>query len=979
MGRSPTSPRRAGLGPSLGLIAVAAVAVLMALGSLPSGMAGLTSQSSSQPVPAGSGPMGALPVPTNNSSSSGWQLVNTSGGPSARAGFGMVYDPEIGGVVVFGGCTSGQYWNYSCAVENQTWTFSNGNWTQLFPAVSPPARVQPAMAYDPVTGDVLLFGGGTGAPSYLSFNDTWEFNGTSWSQVNTAVNPGASDFGAVMTYDNAIGAVVMFDSGEVYHGGPFLNDTWTFSGGQWSQVLSGTGPSPRSAVSFDYDPTLGAAVLFGGNQCQNLTGLCPNLDDTWTYANGTWTNVSVGGPSPRNGAEFAFDPLLNASLLFSGHDGFSYYDDSWTYSGAGWTELSSANPGPSPSEGAGLVYDAASQQMVFFGGYDADDGQFNGSQFYFDQTWTLSGVPTGGLQYWTALNSTGAPSARAGFGMVYDPTISAVVLFGGCTSGHYWNYSCNATGQTWTYSNGSWTELFPAVSPSARVQPAMTYDPATGDVLLFGGGSGYLTYLSYNDTWEFNGTSWAQVHTTLTPSATDFGAVMTYDNAIDAVVMLDSGEQYNGGPYLNDTWTFSGGQWTLALSGSGPSPRSAESLDYDATLGAVVLFGGNECQNSTGNCPNQGDTWTYSNGVWTNLSVAGPPPRNQAMFAYDPAINASVLFSGHFAANYYDDTWAFTAGGWTELSAASLGPSPSEGAGLVFDAADHQLLLFGGYQNVGGSWLYNGTEVYYNQLWSFSAPPSSPGLAITSFLANPSLFTLGNSTVISATVQSSSPVTFSYAGLPTGCASANASILDCTPTAVGNYTADLTVTNTQSQSASATVAISVAADSSVGNSTPILEILSLQASVTSVTVGNTTTLVAHVESTSPVTFVYTGLPTGCLSQNTDMLRCTPTAPGNFSVQLTVTDSQGLSAEASIAISVTSPVGVVHPPPSSTGGSGWSFSAEEYLLLGAIAGAAILGALAFTAISAQAQYRREGEALAREMVSNRDGEEDRPYP
>jgi hypothetical protein len=110
-----------------------------------------------------------------------------------------------------------------------------------------------------------------------------------------------------------------------------------------------------------------------------------------------------------------------------------------------------------------------------------------------------------------------------------------------------------------------------------------------------------------------------------------------------------------------------------------------------------------------------------------------------------------------------------------------------------------------------------------------------------------------------------------------------------------------------------------------------------------------------------------------------MLRCTPTAPGTFSVQLTVTDSQGLSAEATIAISVTSPGGVVHPPPSSTGGSGWSFSAEEYLLLGAIAGAAILGALAFTAISAQAQYRREGEALAREMVSNRDGEEDRPYP
>lgn len=961
-----------------------AVVVLMALGSIPTGLAG-------RPTPAATPLAPGTPSPPQSSSignplasnSSGWQLVNTTGGPSARAGFGMAYDAAMGAIVMFGGCTSGQYWNYSCDVTNQTWSFSNGNWTQLDPTLSPSGRVNPAMAYDPETGDILLFGGGSGTPYYLSYNDTWQFNGTSWSQLSTNLTPPPSDFGAVMAYDSAVGGIVMFDSGEVYHGGPFLNDVWVFAGGQWSLASHGTGPSPRSAVSFTYDPGLGAAVLFGGNQCQNATGLCPNLGDTWTYASGTWTNVSNGSlpsPSPRNGAEFAYDPALNASLLFSGHDGFAYYNDSWTYSAGGWTELSSTSVGPAAADGAGLVYDSATRQMVFFGGYDADDTQFNGSQFFFDQTWTLSGVPTPVAQPWSPVNSTGTPSARAGFGMVYDPAIGAVVMFGGCTSGHYWNYSCNATNETWTYAHGVWTQLAPAVSPSARVQPAMTYDPATGDVLLFGGASGDPSYLVYNDTWEFNGTAWTQLAPTLSPAASGFGAVMAYDNSTGSVVLFDSGEQYAGGPYLNNTYTFSGGQWTWAAAGLGPSPRSGESLTYDPAIGGLLLFGGNQCQNTTGLCPNLGDTWAYVNGSWSNLTVVGPEPRNQAMLAYDPTLNAAVLFGGHDALTYYGDTWTYTAAGWSLLApTSSAGPSLSEGAGLVYDAADQQLLLFGGYENIGGSYLSNGTEVYYNQLWGLPTAQTSPGLAITSFLANPSLITLGNTTVLSAFVQSTSPVTFSYTGLPTGCSSQNASLLDCTPTAVGNYTVTLTVANTQNLSAGATIPISVAADSSVGNGTPILLILALEASVTSVTVGNTTLITAEVVSTTPVTFHYSGLPTGCESANTDLLRCTPSAPGQFDVHLTVTDTRGLSAQAVVSITVVAVTSGIHTPTSPAGQGGLYANAGEYLVLGAIAGGVLLGAIAIGAVALQARYRREGEALAREMASYPEGDDELPRP
>ena len=47
-------------------------------------------------------------------------------------------------------------------------------WIQLSPTNSPPARSYLAMAYDAVSGKIIMFGGYDGN-GYL--NDTWEFDG----------------------------------------------------------------------------------------------------------------------------------------------------------------------------------------------------------------------------------------------------------------------------------------------------------------------------------------------------------------------------------------------------------------------------------------------------------------------------------------------------------------------------------------------------------------------------------------------------------------------------------------------------------------------------------------------------------------------------------------------------------------------------------------------------------------------------------
>jgi hypothetical protein len=60
------------------------------------------------------------------------------------------------------------------------------SWSQLSPPTSPAARSYPAMAYDPVSKRVVLFGGYS-AKGYL--NDTWTFDGTTWTQESPSVAP----------------------------------------------------------------------------------------------------------------------------------------------------------------------------------------------------------------------------------------------------------------------------------------------------------------------------------------------------------------------------------------------------------------------------------------------------------------------------------------------------------------------------------------------------------------------------------------------------------------------------------------------------------------------------------------------------------------------------------------------------------------------------------------------------------------------
>ena len=72
-------------------------------------------------------------------------------------------------------------------------------------------RSSHAMTYDTRRKVVVLFGGLDGDGSTL-YNDTWEYDGTNWIQVDTGVSP-IERYGTPMAYDNLRGKMMFFGGG----------------------------------------------------------------------------------------------------------------------------------------------------------------------------------------------------------------------------------------------------------------------------------------------------------------------------------------------------------------------------------------------------------------------------------------------------------------------------------------------------------------------------------------------------------------------------------------------------------------------------------------------------------------------------------------------------------------------------------------------------------------------------------------------
>ena len=607
----------------------------------------------------------------------------------------MAYDPATGQVVLFGGDVNGPL--------ADTWILNGSTWTQASPPTSPPPRFDAAMAYDEATGQLLLFGGyGSGV-----LGDTWTWNGSTWTQISASSPP--ARFDASMAYDSAVSKLVLF-GGATSPGSP-LADTWTWNGSAWSEAPSVSSPPARYLASMAYDTSNGQLVLFGGYGF----GL---LGDTWIWDGATWSEQSGPGPGARYGAAVSFDPAANQLILIDGAtDSGAFFADTWSWNGTTWGDLSPATS-PPPRSAASMTYDVLTNQLVLFGGLDGAN---------LGDTWIFSPAPPPPAT-WTSQFPPSTPSARRGAAIADDPGTGQLVLFGGSVYPSF-------IGDTWTWDGSSWTTTTPSTSPSPRGAASMAYDPGTGQLVLFGGND-QNNQTTLSDTWSWDGSNWTALNPSTVPPARR-GAAMVYDPATQQFLMF--GGFGNGGTVLDDTWLWDGKNWNLLTPSESPSARYNASIAFDATTGEVVLFGGT-------NGTQLADTWAWTGSTWTPMTtVTSPSARSNAGFASDASTGQLVLLGGTDSTGAsLNDTWAWSGNAWSEVDPQSSPPARAS-ASLAYDTTTSQLLVFGGQGALGwfaDTWTYSmagapvpgtATESASQATVTFGPPTSNGGSPVTSY------------------------------------------------------------------------------------------------------------------------------------------------------------------------------------------------------------------------------------------------------
>lgn len=326
-----------------------------------------------------------------------------------------------------------------------------------------------AVALSFVAALLTACGSGTGSSSHSSagdLNDTWLWDGTDWRQVQTPKPPSPRVLASI-AYDDATHDIVLF-GGETDDETAYLNDTWTWNGDTWTQRHPAHSPTARDEAALVFDPTIGALVLIGGfvqkTQADNSTSIGP-LDDFWKWDGADWSLIghSQFAVSPSGNGASGFDPAskqvvavddfgteiwdhqtwrkipnppawsggsvtytnptsgaLTVLAAFANPDyTLTYRLDSW--SGSRWVAGRTIQLPPGGwLDVGGAAYDSKRRQIVGYGG-QGDQNRPLAQTLVFDGT------------AWSLKEPQHTPPARIYAYLVFNPDSGLTLMFGGHT------------------------------------------------------------------------------------------------------------------------------------------------------------------------------------------------------------------------------------------------------------------------------------------------------------------------------------------------------------------------------------------------------------------------------------------------------------------------------------------------------------------------------------------------------------------
>ena len=301
-----------------------------------------------------------------------------------------------------------------------------------------------------------------------------------------------------------------------------------------------------------------------------------------------------------------------------------------------WTQLT---PAPFPltlaRRSGGIAFDPGQGKMLVYGGLQS------GPTVTLNETWTFDGT------VWAQLTPTTTPPPRWGHRMVYDTLRNRIVTFGGRSP----TTTANAN-DTWEWdgTTSNWLQVFPSASPNARAFYSMVYDENRHRVVIYGTQSGSVVS-GGNQTWEYDGTTWAQVVTATTPPGLETPA-MAYDKRRGVTVMFGGSQSAT---LFNTTWEYDGINWVQRTPSVAPTGRYRAGCVYDDYHQRVLLYGG------FGGGVALTDTWEYDGNNWTQILSGGPLKSTEAFVGFLPTFGQTVHFGGSAPAGTNNETWLFTS------------------------------------------------------------------------------------------------------------------------------------------------------------------------------------------------------------------------------------------------------------------------------------------------------------------------------
>ena len=390
----------------------------------------------------------------------GWtqESINYPGG---RAYFNLSYDPSREVVVMTGGGSTGTYeW------DGSTWTYKSA-------AVYPPTRYYSGLAFDPESGETILFGGERSSSQRLG--DMWSWNGERWREIELPVFPHERERNS-LGYDQNSGNVVMFGGicDEGHNDEMWFNDTWIWNGLIWMEEHPNPKPSPRIGARLIYHTAIEKLILLGGTTETNI------LMDMWFWNGSDW-ELKLNGTTPEARALFSvsYDNSRNVLVLFGGATSNEYLNDTWEYDGEVWLELEPEGSSPPKRYRGAMAYDQLRRKHLLYGGFDGVS--------YLHDTWEWNGY------HWEVKSPEHFPPYRGHYVMFYDLNRRRTVLYGGNND--------NNNAQLWEWNGEDWILLIADNRDKNNINFDLAYDVQRRSAVLFGGRN---SSVKFDDTWELS-------------------------------------------------------------------------------------------------------------------------------------------------------------------------------------------------------------------------------------------------------------------------------------------------------------------------------------------------------------------------------------------------------------------------------------------------------------------------------------------